>query len=71
MNKKATFSCVKDYDEQGEHLTPSHWVIKNQPFQSSQVSPFPSAQTINMPFSIIMIAELHGTHSTRLRPHKP
>ena len=20
MNKKATFSCVKDYDEQGEHL---------------------------------------------------
>ena len=69
MNKKATFSCVKDYDEQGEHLgeQPVRRVVpacdldsislgdKNQPFQSSQVSPFPSVQTINMPFSIIII----------------
>ena len=35
------------------------------------MSPFPSVQKINMAFSIIKIGALHGTHSTRLPPHKP
>ena len=52
-------------------LTHSLWVIVNQSFQGTQVSPFPFAKASITPLSTIIVWELHVTHSTRLAPNKP